>query len=143
MYLCGVTKSNSYHKTTKQCNVTFLLITNTKYVQHSNQSQGQVDYYLGTSLLTLTFKGRKKENSMRMNGTLPIYSICHVSQLDTLGTRKISLKLSTVYVVKSPVLGFQQAPENSESAPSVQFFLDSTMISSQKLGVHKLKLLFI
>ena len=28
-------------------------------------------------------------------------------------------KLSTVYVVKSPVLGLQQAPENSELAPSV------------------------
>ena len=34
MYLCGVIP------TTRQCNVTFLLITNTKYVQHSNQSQG-------------------------------------------------------------------------------------------------------
>ena len=28
-------------------------------------------------------------------------------------------KLSTVYVVKSLVLGLQQAPENSEFAPSV------------------------
>ena len=28
-------------------------------------------------------------------------------------------KLSTVYVVKSPVLGLQRAPENSELAPSV------------------------
>ena len=28
-------------------------------------------------------------------------------------------KLSTVYVVKSPVLGLQRAPENSEFAPSV------------------------
>ena len=28
-------------------------------------------------------------------------------------------KLSTVYVVKSPVLGLQWAPENSELAPSV------------------------
>ena len=28
-------------------------------------------------------------------------------------------KLSAVYVVKSPVLGLQQAPENSELAPSV------------------------
>ena len=28
-------------------------------------------------------------------------------------------KHSTVYVVKSPVLGLQQAPENSEFAPSV------------------------
>ena len=28
-------------------------------------------------------------------------------------------KLSTVYVVKSPVLGLQGAPENSELAPSV------------------------
>ena len=28
-------------------------------------------------------------------------------------------KLSTVYVVKWPVLGFQRAPENSELAPSV------------------------
>ena len=32
-------------------------------------------------------------------------------------------KLSTVYVVKSPVLGLQRAPENSELAPSVQFSL--------------------
>ena len=29
----------------------------------------------------------------------------------------------TVYVVKSPVLGLQRAPENSEFAPSVQFSL--------------------
>ena len=28
-------------------------------------------------------------------------------------------KISTVYVVKSPVLGLQRAPENSEFAPSV------------------------
>ena len=28
-------------------------------------------------------------------------------------------KLCTVYVVKSPVLGLQRAPENSELAPSV------------------------
>ena len=28
-------------------------------------------------------------------------------------------KLSTVYVKKSPVLGLQRAPENSELAPSV------------------------
>ena len=28
-------------------------------------------------------------------------------------------KLSTVYVVKLPVLGLQRAPENSEFAPSV------------------------
>ena len=28
-------------------------------------------------------------------------------------------KLSTVYVVKSPVLGLQRAPESSELAPSV------------------------
>ena len=34
-----------------------------------------------------------------------------------------ALKLSNVYVVKSPVLGLQQAPENSEFAPSVQFSL--------------------
>ena len=30
-----------------------------------------------------------------------------------------ALKLCTVYVVKSPVLGLQRAPENSELAPSV------------------------
>ena len=30
-------------------------------------------------------------------------------------------KLITVYVVKSPVLGLQRAPENSELAPSILF----------------------
>ena len=30
-------------------------------------------------------------------------------------------KLITVYVVKSPVIGLQWAPENSEFAPSVKF----------------------
>ena len=29
-------------------------------------------------------------------------------------------KLSTVYVVKGPVLGLQRAPENSEFAPSLR-----------------------
>ena len=33
-------------------------------------------------------------------------------------------KLCTVYVVKSPVLGFQRAPENSELAPSVLVLSD-------------------
>ena len=33
------------------------------------------------------------------------------------------LKVSTLYVVKSPVLGLQQAPGNSELAPSVKFSL--------------------
>ena len=32
-------------------------------------------------------------------------------------------KLSTVYVVKLPVLGLQREPENSELAPSVYFSL--------------------
>ena len=37
-------------------------------------------------------------------------------------------KLSTVYVIKSPVLGLQRAPENSELAPSVQFSLPQLSI---------------
>ena len=35
-------------------------------------------------------------------------------------------KLSTEYVVKSPVLGLQRAPENSELAPSVLVLSDLT-----------------
>ena len=33
-------------------------------------------------------------------------------------------QLSTMYVVKSPVLGLQRAPENSELAPSVSVLSD-------------------
>ena len=33
-------------------------------------------------------------------------------------------KLNTVYVVKSPVLGLQQAPKNSDLAPSVVVLSD-------------------
>ena len=42
---------------------------------------------------------------------------------------------STVYVVKSPVLGLQGAPEDSELAPSVQFSLTKP-IGIQQLGVY-------
>ena len=44
------------------------------------------------------------------------------------------------YVVKSPVLGLQRAPENSEFAPSVQFSLTKLKFSCPYFV--KLKLLF-
>ena len=46
------------------------------------------------------------------------YKTGHVRTRDFRVVYDVS-KLSTVYVVKSPVLGLQQAPENLELAPSV------------------------